>query len=390
MTADDRPITIGARFVATEQGSATMTHEREAVRRMAGYTPGEQPETDTAIKLNTNENPYPPADAVMAALRDVPAEALRRYPSPTARRFRETAARVHGVRPEQIVTTNGGDELLRLAITTFVDAGDPIGVAEPSYSLYPVLAAVNDSPVVRVPLDADWQLPADFAAQLNARGVRLAFLVNPHAPSGTLLSVDAIAAVASAFNGVLLVDEAYVDFVDPAHGHDVLSLIEHHDNLLVLRTLSKGYSLAGLRFGYGIGPAALIEPIAAKTRDSYSVDAVGERLATAALEARDDAAATWRAVREERARMAGELARLGLTCAPSESNFLLATVPPGTGGGARALHAALRDRGLFVRHFDQERLADALRITIGTPAQNDRLLDTLGELIRTGGPSARG
>lgn len=358
-----------------------MSYERESVRRMTGYTPGEQPRVDSVIKLNTNENPFPPSDAVMAALRDMPADALRRYPSPTSMDLRETAARIHGVEPENIVATNGGDELLRLAITTFVEPGAPIGVAEPSYSLYPVLAAVNGSEVVRVPLDDDWRPRPWFADEMNRQEVNLTFLVNPHAPSGTLLAAEEVAAIADRLDGVLLVDEAYVDFVDPDQGHDLLPLIREFDNLLFLRTFSKGYSLAGLRLGYGIGAANLIDPIAGKTRDSYSVDAVAERLGIAALQDRRYAQSTWSAVRTERARLARAVGELGLSAPRSETNFLLARVPETAALDAPALFQALKDRRIYVRHFDQDRLRDRLRISIGTREQNDRLIAALRELL---------
>jgi len=358
-----------------------MTYERHSVRRMTGYTPGEQPDTLDAIKLNTNENPYPPSEAVMAALRDTPAEALRRYPSPTSATLRRIAAEAHGVAPDQIVATNGGDELLRLAVTTFVEPGQPIGVADPSYSLYPVLAAVNGSPVVASPLDGNWRPGADFAAEMNRAGVNLTLLVNPHAPSGTLLKASEIATIADSLNGVLLVDEAYVDFVDPELGHDTVRLVHELDNLLVLRTLSKGYSLAGLRLGYGIGSRTVIDPIARKTRDSYSVDAVAERLAVAALSHRTHARETWRRVREERARLSASLSHLGIECVPSQANFVLATVPPHFGGGAADIQQRLRERNIYVRYFGQPRLADCLRVSIGSPEQNDALMTALREIV---------
>lgn len=358
-----------------------MSYERPNIRRMQGYTPGEQPQSGRPVKLNTNENPYSPSSAVIEAVRSIDPEALRRYPSPSSAVFRAEAAEAHGVHPDNIVCTNGGDELLRLAITTFVEPGRPIGMAEPSYSLYPVLAAVHDSPVERVELARDWSLPEDFARRMNAAGVQLTFLVNPHAPSGTLYTTEETAGLAAALDGVLLIDEAYVDFVDPELGHDTLPLIRELDNVLILRTLSKGYSLAGMRFGYGIGPADLIAPIATKTRDSYSVDAVAERVATAAIRHRDDAAQTWAAVRESRAALQAELEALGLPCTPSQSNFLLAQVPAGTGGGAEGIYQALKARDIFVRYFDQPGLRDRLRISIGTPEENGHLLGALRELI---------
>lgn len=359
-----------------------MGYERDDIRRMSGYSPGEQPDNLRAVKLNTNENPYPPPEPVLASLQTITGEHLRRYPPSTSAALREAAAALHNVTARNVVPTNGGDELLRLAITTFVEPRQPIGIADPSYSLYPVLAAINGSPIVRVPLDEAWRPPSDFADRLNQAGVNLTFLVNPHAPSGTLLNAEAISSIARELQGVLLVDEAYVDFVDPTRDHDVIALIHEHDNLLVLRTFSKGYSLAGLRLGYGIGASNLIDPIAAKTRDSYNVDVIAQRVGLAALAHRKHAAQTWEAVRGERARLAATLDKLGFSCTPSESNFLLARVPDTLGGGACALYQALKARAIFVRHFDQPRLNDQLRITVGTPPENETLLDVLHDLLK--------
>jgi histidinol-phosphate aminotransferase len=274
-----------------------------------------------------------------------------------------------------VVAVNGGDELLRLALTTFVDPGAPIGIVDPSYSLYPVLAEVHGSPVVRVPLQPDWSLPPDLGARMQRAGVKLLLLVNPHAPSGWLTSAAELAQIARALDAVLLVDEAYVDFVDPELGYDAVALLAAHDNVLLLRTLSKGYSLAGLRVGYGLGAASLIEPLLWKTRDSYNVDAVAQRLATVALRHRDAAAETWRKVRKERARLRQALSARGFTVAPSQSNFLLARVPDGA--SAPELLHRLEQRGVLVRYFDASRLQDSLRITVGSPEQNDRLLQEL-------------
>ena len=357
-----------------------MGHERANIARMHGYVPGKQPTSSETIKLNTNENPYPPCDAVMRELAAIPAELLRRYPQPSSAGFRDRASALHGVGKDQVVAANGGDELLRMVVTTFVEPGAPIGVIEPSYSLYPVLAQIHDSPVVSADAEPDWSWPADLAERMNRAGVKLLLLVNPHAPSGQLTPAARIAELARGFRGVVLVDEAYVDFVDPELGHDVVGLIARHDNLLVLRTLSKGYSLAGLRFGYGLGAASLIAPLLWKTRDSYNVDAIAQRLATAALGARDDAAETWRKVRRERDRVGARLVELGFTlAAASQSNFVLATVP--AQASAPALQQTLEQRGVLVRYFPEPRLRSSLRITIGTPAQNDRLLALLGELL---------
>jgi histidinol-phosphate aminotransferase len=358
-----------------------MSYERDNIRRMAGYQWGEQPLDPRTIKLNTNENPYPPAPGIAEALAGFDVRALRIYPQPTADRLRERLATLHGVAREQIIVTHGGDEALRLAITTFVDPDDAFGMANPSYSLYPVLAEIQDAKTVAIPLTADWTLPDDFAEQLNAADVRLTCIVNPHAPSGVLLSPDTIADLASRLSGVLLVDEAYVDFVDPARGHDLAPLTRTFDNLLLLRTFSKGYSLAGLRLGYLIGAQSLIAPLIGKTRDSYNVDAISQSLGEAAIAHRAYAADTWRRVREDRARLRHGLAQLGLDAPPSESNFLLPSVPAGSRLAAAAVYAELKARGILVRYFAVPGLDDRLRITVGTTEQNQRLLDELQALL---------
>lgn len=361
-----------------------MTYERANIRDMAGYTWGEQPAQQQVIKLNTNENPYPATASVAEALKQLRVDELRRYPQPFANGFRDVAAAAHGVARDNIMATNGGDELLRLAITTFVDAGQTLGMAEPSYSLYPVLAAVQGCQVSRVNLDADWSLPQDFAAQLNAAGARLAFVVNPHAPTGQLLPVSRLRDIAAEFKGVLVIDEAYVDFIDPACGYNAIPLIQEFDNVMLLRTMSKGYSLAGLRFAYGIASASLLAPMLYKTRDSYNTDALSQHLATAALAARDEAAVNWQKVRDERARLGSKLSGMGFHVVPSESNFLLATVPGDTATApalqdwlALTLYQGLKEDGILVRYFDQPRLRDKLRITVGTEQENDLLLKCL-------------
>ena len=366
----------------------TRSFERPGLRDIAGYVPGEQPAG--GVKLNTNENPYPPPPAVAETLARFPVERLRRYPPAAGDPFRTAAARLHGVDPNEIVATNGGDELLRLALATYVDPGEAVAIAPPTYSLYKVLIRLHGARPVELPLTERWEMPDGFAESLDRSGARLAFLVNPHAPSGRLFERGAVEAIAAGFDGVLLVDEAYVDFVDPAHGYDLVPAIREHPNLLVLRTLSKGYSLAGLRFGYGIGSAPLLEPMQTKTKDSYNVDALAAEIARAAIESRTWAADNWATVRTERERLRAGLARLGLPTLPSETNFVLATVPPDalatTASGnpnpdASALYRDLKSRDIHVRWFGETRLADRLRITVGTPEENDRLLAVLADLL---------
>ena len=356
-----------------------MTFERDNIAAMDGYVSGEQPNDPNTTKLNTNENPYPPTPATGKAIAAFNVDRLRRYPPPDADGFRDTAAALHKIDRDNIIVTRGGDELLRLMITTFVDPGQAIGVTEPTYSLYPVLARIQNCPITRVPLQDDWKPPENFASSLNDAGVKVTFLVNPHAPSGVLLEHSQIADIAAELNGVLLLDEAYVDFIDPEKKYDSIPLIRDFDNIVILRTLSKGYSLAGLRFGYGVGPKQLILPMLRKTRDSYNIDWLSQDVATAALQEQAYAKDTWSKVRRERVKLVDDLTRMGFSIVPSETNFLLATVPlPLT---AQMLYLTLKKQGILVRYFDDQGLDDKLRITIGTPPQNSRLVAAIAEQL---------
>jgi histidinol-phosphate aminotransferase len=356
-------------------------YERKHLREIEGYIPGLQPDS-AAIKLNTNENPFPPSPKVIARLADVRPSMLQRYPDPSATAFRLAAARVHGLSLDQVVVTNGGDELLRLALATFSDPGRPVGVVTPGYGLYSVLADLHEAPLSSVRLTETWQMPEATASRWNAAGAQLAFLTNPHAPSGTLFPIDAIERLAASFRGVLVIDEAYVDFVDPAQGYDATKLIARYPNVLLLRTLSKGYSLAGLRLGYGLADVALIQPIIGKTKDSYNIDAIAQLLGAAALDDQVHASASWEAVRVEREKLACDLRNLGLDVVSSQTNFLLVSIlPQRNGRNARDVYAKLIERNIYVRWFDVERLRDKLRITIGAAAENAALLDALREII---------
>jgi histidinol-phosphate aminotransferase len=334
---------------------------------MAPYVPGEQPAPgERVIKLNTNENPFPPSPRVLDAIRNVDGEQLRRYPSPKADAFRATAAAVHGVSADMILAGNGSDEILAIAVRTFLGPGDTLAYPDPTYSLYPVLAATCENHVVTVPWEPGWELPI---AALLASSARAIFFANPNAPTGTLVRPSRVRELALAFDGLLLVDEAYVDFAD----ENCLALVRELPNVMICRTFSKGYSLAGLRFGYAIAAPELVAEMS-NVKDSYNCDAVSILAATAALADQDYARANWRAVRAERSRLAGELGKRGWEVIPSQANFLLATCP---GGGAAALYRGLKRQGILVRHFDKPGLADKLRITVGTAEQNDALLAAL-------------
>jgi histidinol-phosphate aminotransferase len=340
---------------------------RDTVLSMAGYVPGEQPPPGArVVKLNTNENPYPPSPRVLEAIRAVPADALRRYPSPMADEFRAAASRVLGVPEDAILAGNGSDDVLTIATRTFLGRGDALAFPEPTYSLYPILAQLQDARTVTVPWNDGWSLPLE---ALAATGARAVYLANPNAPSGTCVPVAAVEALASSFDGAVLVDEAYVDFADD----HCLPLALRLPNVLVLRTMSKSYSLAGMRFGFAVANPAVIREMA-KVKDSYNCDVLSIGAAAAAIEDQEYARATWVKIRAERVRLTRGLEAMGWTVLPSQANFVLATVP---GGRARQAQAALRARGVLVRYFDAPGLDDKLRITVGTPEDTTALLAAL-------------
>jgi histidinol-phosphate aminotransferase len=340
---------------------------RPTIERMTGYVPGEQPRPgEKIIKLNTNENPFPPSPRVMEAIRGLDPEQLRRYPNPTADAFRETAARVHGLTPEMVIAGNGSDDILAIAVRTFVGPGEVIAWPDPTYSLYPVLAEIGEARGLAVSWEADWRLPV---GALLAASPRAIFFANPNAPSGTLVPPATVRELAQKTEAVVLVDEAYVDFADA----DCLPLLAECPNVIVTRTLSKGYALAGLRFGYALAAPALIAQMM-KVKDSYNCDALATAAASAALLDGEHARAGWNQVRAERDRLTAELERRGWKVIPSQANFILAAVP---GGDAGSVYRALKEKRILVRYFDKPGLSHLVRITIGRREENDALLAAL-------------
>jgi histidinol-phosphate aminotransferase len=337
---------------------------RKTIREMSGYEPGEQPAAGTRwVKLNTNENPFPPGESVMRAIRELPAESLRRYPPPLADVFRTAAGKMLGVSPDCIIAGNGSDDILTIATRTFVPPGGTLAFPSPTYSLYPVLASLEDAKTNAVPWEKDWSLPV---AALAGSGAEAIYLANPNAPSGTFIAPTKVAELAAAFGGLLLIDEAYADFADG----NCLGLLEKLANVVIVRTLSKAYSLAGLRFGYGIARPEVIAEMM-KVKDSYNCDAISIAAATAAIADQAYAQNGWEHVKSERQRVSGQLKQLGWSVIPSQANFIFATPKSGDG---KAVYQRLKDRGILVRHFDSPGLCPAVRITIGSTPDNDALL----------------
>ena len=345
---------------------------RENIIRMAGYVPGEQPGDISVIKLNTNENPYPPSPRVLEAVQQITAEQLRRYPSPDARTFREAAAQVHGISPDMILCTNGGDELLSLVFRACVGTADHVAFLDPSYSLYPVLATMQDAEKIILPYRINgthWEFPPEIF-NLNAK---LLLIVNPNAPSGTLADLPTLSRVIRGFRGVVLLDEAYVDFAPTS----ALPLVREYDNVIILRSMSKGYGLAGMRFGYGIAQVSLLAELH-KVRDSYPCDAVAIAAATAAITDQAYAAGTWEKIKHQRVNISAALRGMGFTLPDSYSNFVLAQAPANVNAGE--LYQRLKTGNILVRYFNLPGLTDKLRITVGTAEQTAALLTALKTL----------
>lgn len=349
-----------------------MSYFRQNIEEAEGYVPGFQPKTHEGVKLNTNENPYPPSPAVLQAIADVTPEQLRRYPDPMGEQFRTAAGRLHDLSADSILCGNGGDDLLTIAVRACCDELRPLAYPVPTYSLYPVLAQLQNCPVAEVPFEESFALPGELAQT----GAALTTVCNPNAPTGSLVTTEALASLAEALEGILLVDEAYVDFAQS----DCVELVRRFDNVVILRSMSKGYSLAGLRFGYMMASPKLICGFM-KIKDSYNIDAVATAAATAALEDRAYFRDTVRRITAERSRLIAALRGLGFDVPDSQSNFVLAR---STSLPAETIHVALAKRNILVRYFDLPGLEDKLRISVGTAGENDALLAALADILAEG------
>jgi histidinol-phosphate aminotransferase len=353
---------------------------RPLVRDLDPYVPGEQPKIKGLIKLNTNENPYPPSPKVLAAIKGAADQRLRLYPNPTADRLREKLAALHGCEVENIIVGNGSDELLALATRAFVEPASKksgpdsaIQFFTPSYSLYPVLANIHGARPVSTPLREGFALPA--ASEL--RKAALTFITTPNAPSGRGYSPRELEAVCRAQEGVVILDEAYVDFGK----EDAMALALKHPHVLVARTFSKAYSLCFLRVGYFVGNAQLIGALH-KIRDSYNVNGLGQAAALATIADLGYYRRKIKQVVDTRERLSGELRKIGFDVLPSQTNFIFAR-PPGP-PAEKWLHA-LRERKILVRWFNSPVTADRIRITIGTDAQANALIREATRIARQGG-----
>jgi histidinol-phosphate aminotransferase len=349
----------------------------DLVSRLTPYVPGEQPRIERLVKLNTNENPYPPSPRVMAALGEITGEQLRRYPDPESVELRAAFARVNGLEPGQVFIGNGSDEVLAHVFQGLLKHGDPLCFPDITYSFYPVWCDLYGIRYRQVPLTEEFRIsPADYPADNG--GV---IIPNPNAPTGVLMALGEIRQLLERNAGsVVVIDEAYIDF----GGESAVSLIGEYDNLLVVQTLSKSRALAGLRVGAAMGQADLVEALqrVKNSFNSYPLDAVAQRVALAALDDEAWFGETRARVIASRERLSAGMAALGFSVLPSAANFIFARHPQRAAG---ELFAALRERGIVVRHFDRPRIDDYLRISIGTDPECDTLLAALEDILDTPG-----
>lgn len=342
-------------------------------RGLIPYTPGEQPKGRKLIKLNTNENPYPPSPQALRAIKEAAGEGLRLYPDPECTELREGIALALDVKPEQIFVGNGSDEVLSLAFQAFFDPDKPIRFADITYSFYPVFADFYGLSYREIPLDEHFSLP--LAPFLEPGGGVV--LANPNAPTGRELDLcDIRSIVAANENSVVVVDEAYVDF----GSRSAVELVSLFPNLLVVRTFSKGRSLAGLRVGYAVGDKDLIAGLNAvkNSFNSYPVDRLAQAGALGAIRDQDYFRATATKIISTRACASGHLRSMGFTVCDSAANFVFVThetVP------AKVLLEGLRQRGILVRWWDKPRISNYLRITVGTDEDMQALCQALREII---------
>jgi histidinol-phosphate aminotransferase len=338
------------------------------------YVPGEQPASDTLIKLNTNEHALPPAEAVLTAVADITSDQLRRYPDPTAERLRAAIATVESLSPEQVFVGNGSDEVLAHLWFAFLK-GRRVQTLDTTYGFYPVWAGLYDAALIEVPVLEDFLVDVDTLKNDDAAIV----LANPNAPTGRALTRDDIALVVdSNSDRLVVVDEAYYGF----GAETAVPLIADHDNLIVTRSLSKSHALAGMRVGYAIAQPDLIEGLS-RVKDSfnsYPLDAVAQAAAAAAIEDRRWLEDASQRVREVREVMSAGLQTIGFEVVPSQANFIFTEHQSLAG---KQIFDALRARGILVRRWDKQRIENWLRISVGTMAQAEQLLAVMREIVST-------
>ncbi len=344
-----------------------MSYFRPEIERMAGYAPGEQPQGGKFIKLNTNECPYPASPAVARAIAATLERGLARYPDPTADAFRRRAGEVLGFEPNWILCGNGSDDLLTIVTRAFVGQGQSLRLPYPSYALYRTLAQLQGAEPEDVPFHRDWTLGDDFARASDR--LRLVFLPNPNSPSGTVLPPERVLELAEQLPCPLVVDEAYADFADA----NCLELVRRSEKIIVTRTLSKSYALAGLRFGFAVAQPRVIEQLV-KVKDSYNVDSLSIAGATAAIDDQVWLAENLAKIRATRSRLLEGMRRLGFASVESHANFVWNPHPDLP---VKPLYERLKASQVLVRYMNYPGWGDGLRISVGSDEQIEACLGLL-------------
>ena len=349
---------------------------RRALAKMLPYAPGEQPPPGKFIKLNTNENPYDPPDQVVAAIQNAATGPLNRYPDPVAHTFRRAAADALGLPgPDWILAGNGSDEILTILVRGFVGEGQRLRLPYPSYILYRTLADIQGAAWEQVSFADDWSLPAAFGE--NDDHTRLVLLPNPNSPSGTVVPKADVSEIAEQLTCPLVVDEAYADFAD----ENCLGLVQENERIMITRTLSKSYALAGIRFGFLVAQPHIVAELT-KIKDSYNCDAISIAAATAAISCQPWLSAISTKIKESRARMTERLGQMGFDVIPSQANFVWCNHPSGQ---HKQMYEHLKENQILIRYMKYPDWADGLRISVGTDKQIDACLMVLERYLKTQG-----
>jgi len=342
-----------------------MSYIRKSLQKFEAYIPGEQPQESGWIKLNTNENPYPPSPKVVQAVKKAATDPLNLYPDPLCKSLRKTIAKTYRINQCQIICGNGSDEILRLILAAFLDPKDKVVYLSPSYPLYQTLAELSDGKTKEIPLTDDYDMP-DWKDEWQGK---ILFIPNPNSPTGGLFSEEKISLACENFKGLVVIDEAYADFAQ----YTALPLLKKYSNLIVCRTFSKSYSLAGIRLGYAVSSPEIINGFYL-VKDSYNVNRLSQVAAQAAMEDKAYFKKMVSKVINSRERLTGELENLGFKVWPSQTNFVFASSPDKNG---KSLYQYLKKKKILVRFWDRPRLSESVRITVGTDEEINTLIEAM-------------
>jgi len=354
------------KFVRVLFGDNVMSLLRKNIIHMQGYVPGEQPKDNKYIKLNTNENPYSPTPLIKEILKKLDITQLRLYPDPDISELRDCIAKIYGFNKENIFVGNGSDEVLSVITRAFVDPDQTIGTAYPSYVLYKTLAEIVGVSINQYDFDKDYKLDPEMFCNIKDK---VFFLANPNSPSGTLISKNDVEKMAENFKGLLVIDEAYADFAS----ENCLELTKKYSNVIVLRTMSKSFSLAGIRLGYAFANEEIIQGMF-KVKDSYNVNGLTQKIALAAMQDIEHMKSNVQKIINTRQHVINKLKDLGFYVYPSQSNFIFAQHGKIEG---KDLYLALKEQGVLIRYFSMPRVDKGVRITVGTDTDMEIFLKEL-------------